>query len=206
MGFHDGGAIEVIPDGLKVHFTKLREPERQYVADFAWVQLRRGAVRFCFGQESLDKGETLRTRLEVRYSYERFVDQYWDSSREFHAALARFRVSPDYTERASVHPEQWASLRDHAETANFSYIARSGSEGVIDFHSLPPSGVARLVQGMGPGGLHVDPIVRVQLTTVELVHLLDLCEPLVAGVRERLVLGGDADEAKNDDADGEEQV
>ncbi len=58
-------------------------------------------------------------------------------------------------------------------------MARFGSEAVLDFYYVAPSGIARLAQGMGSAGIRVDPVVRVQTTRSELLHLLDAAEPLV---------------------------
>lgn len=178
IGAYQEGAVEVVADGLKLNWAKLRIPDRTYEADYAWVKVRHGAVSLFFGKEDLDTPETLRTRLEVRYPIEKFLQHFWKNSREFHGKLRQLPSWPPDEARGTVAPEKMRALKDHSECANFEYIARYGSESVMDFYYLPPSGIARLAQGMGGAGLRVDPVVRVQITMRELLRLLNAAEPV----------------------------
>lgn len=180
IGAYQDGAVEVVADGLKVHWAKLRVPDRIYEADFAWIKLRHGAVSLFFGKEDLDTQDTLRTRLEVRYPIEKFLNHFWKNSRDFHRVLRQLPDWPIDRGREEVSPERMRALKDHSEAANFEYMARYGSEAVLDFYYVPPSGIARLAQGMGAAGLRVDPVVRVQTTMRELLRLLNAAEPVAA--------------------------
>src|SRR5262244_2939415 len=79
--------VQKAPDGsLQIQAAKLPVPENSYVADIAWAARRRGTVSFFFGALSDDE-KMLKSRVEVRYSYEAFVHGWWKNSREFHRAL-----------------------------------------------------------------------------------------------------------------------
>lgn len=180
IGAYQDGAVEVSAEGLKVHWAKLRVPDHVYDADFAWIRVRHGAISLFFGKEDLDTPKTLRTRLEIRYPIEKFINHFWKNSREFHRTLKQLPTWPVNPGRDLIAPMEMRALKDHSESANFEYMARYGSEAVLDFYYVPPSGIARLAQGMGAVGLRVDPVVRVQTTMRELLRLLDAAEPVVA--------------------------
>lgn len=186
IGAYQDGAVEVVADGLKIHWAKLPAPDRIYEADFAWITVRHGAVSLFFGKQDLDTENTLRTRLEVRCPIEKFVNHLWKNSRDFHQALRKLPDWPPNPERENLAPEKWKALKDHSESANFEYIARFGSEAVLDFYYVPPSGIARLAQGMGGAGLRVDPVVRVQTTQREVLRLLNAAEPVAAELASQL--------------------
>lgn len=186
QGVYQDGAIEVVADGLKIHWAKLPPPDRLYEADFAWIRLRYGAVSLLFGKEDLNEEKRLRTRLEIRYPGEKFLHHFWKNSREFHKAIRELPNWSDGDTRGRIEPEKWTALKDHSESANFEYMARFGSEAVLDFYYVAPSGIARLAQGMGASGVRVDPVVRVQTTRSELLHLLDAAEPIVQELEHQL--------------------
>jgi hypothetical protein len=179
-GVYQDGALEVVGDGLKVNWARLREPERLYEADFAWSQVRHGAVSLFFAKEDLDLPGSLRSRLELRYPVEKFLKHFWGNSREFHARLREtpLATSAGRSERASLRVESMHSAKDHSERVNFEYMAHFGTEASLDFYYLTPSGVARLAQGMGGDSLRILPVARVQITTEELLFLLDAAEPI----------------------------
>jgi len=177
-GVYQDGALEVTGDGLKVNWSRLNDPDRLYEADFAWIRIRHGAVSLFFGKEDLDKSGSLRSRLELRYPVEKFVKHFWENSRDFHARLRKVPDWPGRSDRASYNPESMPSQKDHSERVNFEYMAHFGSEACLDFHYLTPGGVARLAQGLGGSSLKILPVARVQVTTSELLFLLDAAEPI----------------------------
>jgi hypothetical protein len=196
IGSYQDGAVEVVAEGIKVHWAKLRIPDKTYEADYAWVKVRHGAVSVFFGKQDLDSPNTLRTRLEIRYPVEKFLNHFWRQSRDFHQKLREARKYPGWSaNRIKESPETMKALKDHSETANFDYCARSGSEAVIDFYYVSPSGIARLAQGMGATSIRVDPVVRIQLMMPELLGLLDAAEPVVEELTKNLP------EEYRDDAD-----
>lgn len=201
VGSYQDGAVEVVAEGIKVHWAKLRIPDKTYEADFAWIRPRHGAVSMFFGKEDLDARDTLRTRLEIRFPVEKFLSHFWKNSREFHEKLRQAGTWPAADNRRSeLFPEKMKALKDHSESANFDYMARSGTESVMDFYYISPSGIARLSQGMGAGGIRIDPVVRIQLMTPELVRLLDAAEPLARELTNQLPeeLRNDSDPVSRD--------
>lgn len=195
QGVYCDGAIEVKGDGLRVRWQHLREPQRVYEADFAWLTVRHGAVSLFFGKEDVNEPGKLRSRLEIRYPVEKFCHHLWDNSRDFHERLKKSPAWPANADRRGVEPETWKAQKDHSERANFEYMANYGSEASIDFYYLVPQGVARLAGGFGGDGLKMDPVVRVQLTAQELLHLLDQAEPLAT-----TLAAGLPDEVRDDNA------
>lgn len=112
LGAYQDGAIEVVADGLKLHWAKLQVPDRSYEADFAWIQVRRGAVTLFFGKEDLDSVDTLRTRLEIRYPAEKFLQHFWKNSRDFHQTLRGLPAWPADAARDDCSPERMRAAKD----------------------------------------------------------------------------------------------
>lgn len=173
-------AIQVTADGaLSIDARKLEPPANVYDADFAWVRYRLGAVSLFFAKEDLNSKDRLRTRLELRYPVEGFLEHFWKNSREFH------RIVREYVQRLPAIPpvqrpavESWQALKDHSEWVNFSFLARVGSQSALDFFNLAVPGIAQFTKGQGTSGLIIMPVARVLTTTADLCHLLDSCEPL----------------------------
>ena len=195
QGVYCDGAIEVTADGLRVRWQHLRVPPHTYEADFAWLTLRHGAVSLFFAKEDVGTPGELRSRLEIRYPVEKFCKHLWGNSRDFHARLKKQPVWPASSDRSAVQPEEWKAQKDHSQRANFEYMAQYGSDGSIDFYYLVPQGVARLAGGFGGEGLRMEPVVRIQLTSQELLHLLDEAEPLAQSLEPGLPQEPDDDEA-----------
>lgn len=173
-------AIQVTPDGaIAIDASKLETPANVYDADFAWVQKRLGAVSLFFAKADLNAKDRLRTRLELRYPVEGFIEHFWKNSRDFHKiireSVQRLPVAA-VGERPPI--ESWEALKDHSEWVNFSYLARVGSQSALDFFNLAVPGVVQFTKGQGTSGLIIRPVTRVLTTTAALNHLLDSCEPL----------------------------
>lgn len=171
-------AITVAADGsLRVDARQLAPPIRTYDADFAWPQVRLGAVSLLFGKSDLNVDNRLRTRLELRYPPEAFVGHFWENSRQFHAGLRNARENlPGWEDRDAIEPQSWEAEVDHSEWVNFDYIARTGSQAVLDFFHLSPQAVVRFKRGQGTSQLILEPVVRINMTTREILKLFDSCE------------------------------
>jgi hypothetical protein len=168
--------VGIGPDrSITINMAKLPAPSNAYDADYAWLEHKPGDVRFFFAKRHRDASiQRLRTCLEIRYPPESLVGHFWRNSRDFHEKMKRFAESwPADEKRADLKPSEMDADKEHSEWANFESMAHAGSEAVIDFYSLPPSGLARYNQGVGSSGLTITPIVRVQLSIFELVRLLD---------------------------------
>jgi hypothetical protein len=66
----------------------------------------------------------------------------------------------------------------------------SGSHSTIDFYDLPPATVSRLVKGEGVSDkVDVQPVVRIHLTSFELMQLIRRVEPVVRVIQQYLPEG-----------------
>jgi hypothetical protein len=172
--------VSVAADGsLQINLQEVAAPKKTYDADFAWPQVRLGVVSVFFGKCDLNEDRRLRTRLELRYPLESFVAHFWNNSRTFHAGLRRSCENlPGWQERGTIKPETWSADADHSEWVNFDYVARTGSQGVLDFFYLSPQAVVRFKRGQGTKDLTLQPVVRVNTTTLEILNLLDSSEAI----------------------------
>lgn len=167
--------IKLGTDGtIFVNTAHLGTPPHSYDATFASVELRHNAISLFFGKENPEDPHRLQSRLEVRYPVEGFVLHLVRNSRRFHAdikkhlALWSNRTPEAVQELSALHAD-----KSHSEWVNFDYISRSGSQASLDFFHLPPSGLARWVQGQGSKGVELVPKIRVLTTLTQLDILLD---------------------------------
>jgi hypothetical protein len=175
---------------ITIDMAKLPAPTIAYDADYAWIEHEPGDVRLFFGKRNRDNPGELRSRLELRYPPESLVGHFWRNSREFHQRMKAFADQwPRSEQRDKVQPETMKAEKEHSEWANFQSMAHSGSEALIDFFTLPVSGMARYIMGQGSSGLTMVPIVRVQMTIFELTRLLDSMELLVTAINQYLPQG-----------------
>jgi len=184
-----GGSLDdpiTIEDGktIRIDYAKLETPGNVYDADYAWITHRAGSTSLFFGKLNHDSPGSLRTRLEVRYPIEAFLRHFWANSRTFHQKLKEFAADwPIDPERAATDPRGFKAEKEHSEWANFEYVAHSGSEAGIDFFRLPPAGIAQFAKGQGTSGLKCSSVVRVHLTSFELLQLLDQVDAAADAVR-----------------------
>jgi hypothetical protein len=172
---------------IRINGAALETPQQVYDADVAWVKRRLGAVSLFFGKLKLDGPPKLRTRVELRYSPETFVYQFWKNATEFNERVAKYLEKfPPNAERDALKPEALEAEKDHSEWANFDYLAHSGHHASLDFFQLPPRGVALFMQDKGTSALKVVPILRVQTTTDELHRLLNAAGEIVAELAPQL--------------------
>lgn len=171
-----------LADGtIQVNTARLPVPERVYDADLAWAAIRHGVASLFFGKQGTD--QELKSKIEIRYSFESFVLGFWRNSRDFHAKMKErlaTRNQEILRERNEIHPETGKAEREQSFWANVDALARVGNEASVDFFHLPPRALAlHLLHGAPLDDLMITPIVRVLLSTDELSRLLDSCEPLV---------------------------
>lgn len=168
---------------IKIDMAKLPTPQNVYDANYAWIEHRPGAVSLFFAKRDRDNPSDLRSRLELRYPPENLVGHFWRNSRDFHQKMGDYAAKwPVDQEREKIDPRSMKTTREHSQWANFEAMAHAGTEAVIDFYLLPPSGIARYARGEGSSGLKILPIVRVETTIFELMRLLDSTEPIVREV------------------------
>ena len=176
---------------VRIDLEALAAPANVYDADFAWVQERHGAISLFFAKQQVN-ASALRTRIEIRYAYEPFVDHLWKNSREFHERLKKYTTRFQKNEtRDALDPAHMNADKEHSDWANFEVIAHSGTQASLDFFRLPTTGIARFVLSKSSSGLVVDPILRVNTTADELCRLLDMCDPIAERVKAFLPSAGD---------------
>jgi hypothetical protein len=177
-------AVRVDADGtIRIQMSKLRPPQNLYDADYAWATRRQGAVVSLFFAKGFPSKKgggdgTLRSRLELRYPYEPFMNHFWPNSRRFHEGLRAYLADHPLEHEGLDNAPELSADRDHSEWVNFDYLAHSGSQASLDFFHIAPSAIARFVQGQGSRDLEFTPVVRVHTTTFQLCRLLDSCEPI----------------------------
>jgi hypothetical protein len=172
---------------ISINLMKLHAPTNVYDADFSWIVHRPGAVSLFFAKRRIDEKDTLRTRLELRYPPENFVNHLWKNSRDFHDRLQKFAAKwPKDEERDQQTPETWKAEKDHSEWANFETMSHAGTEASLDFYLLPPWGLAQFTKGRGSAQLKVAAIVRVEMTIFELGRLLDSAAKVVSEIERYL--------------------
>lgn len=175
-----------IDKSIIIDMSKLQTPANVYDADVAWIEHQPGDVRLFFGKLQRDRPTELRSRLEVRYPPENLLGHFWKNSREFHERVRAFVNLWPATSRLAPTPSAMKTEKEHSEWANFESMAHAGTEAVLDFYSLPPTGLAMFNRGQGSQGLRLMPIVRVQMTTFELLRLLEDMTSIVTTIKNYL--------------------
>jgi hypothetical protein len=182
----DDPIVVGLDNSIKVNLAKLAAPVNVYDADMAWLKHKTGVLSLFFAKRSLSEEKIFRTRLEVRFPPENFV-QFWENSKDFAGRVSTFIDKwPKDEERSQLDPAGWKAEKDHSEWANFGTIAHSGTEAALDFYTLPPAGVARYIMGQGTSQLILTPVVRVQMTIFELSILLETMAVTVSNIKDYL--------------------
>ena len=178
-------AISITADrSIRVDSRKLEAPQQQYDADVAWVERHHSRVKLFFAKLDRDQSDRLRTRLELVYPAEVFLRHFWENSRSFEEGL-RDQVGkwPENPKRDLIDPSKMKAVKDHSDWVNFDYMARVGSQAVLDFFHISPAAVARFIAGQGSSDLRMVPKVRVLMTIDEMSRLLTACSPIAEEIR-----------------------
>lgn len=177
------GYVSVREDGLvQIETAKIPTPQNSYDSDFCWAIPRLDAVSFFFAKERLGTPSGLRSRLELRFPIESFVQNFIGGSEEFRQKL-RAKMPRSYEAPASSLVEGWcttAAEKEHSEWVNLDLLAYSGSQASLDFFHLPPAATAQFGKTKNPSLMQVSPVVRVLTTATELCRLLAMCETISA--------------------------
>ena len=171
---------------LQLASGALEAPERRYDADFATVSVAERVACFTFGKRSVNDPARLRTRLQIRMGEDAFLKYFWLPSVSFRDALRAFlQLHGPISDHAGG---TWQADADHSDWANVCSMAHAGQYAVLDFHELSPSGLARFSKHQDPSGLDVRAVVRIQLSAMQLVGLLDAAEAFVPDIQGRVHL------------------
>lgn len=173
-----------VPGTIEIATARLPTPENTYDADFCWAVERLEAVSLFFAKEKLGHSDALRSRLELRFPRESFLQAFMGSSVEFRRKL-REALGQKYEAKsmpAAVARQALPADKEHSEWVNFDLIAYSGSQASLDFFHLPPAAMAQFAQTQSIDFIKLNPIVRVLTTSSELGRLLAICETIEASV------------------------
>jgi len=171
--------VESTPDHvvmeMGVDYTKVTPPERSYYADYCDVRRARLGYSLFFGK-LIAGTDALRTKIEVAFPEDMFIQQLWGTSREFHKALRAV------AEKVSLPPTGQVTDTDKVQTfrSNNAFMGMWGEEALIDFYYLSPRDLHFLRMGH-PGDVGLEGIVRVVLGTPLLFEFLEKCRPFVEG-------------------------
>ena len=186
------GALRLDPNtkSIDINVDHLPPPTKVYDADVAWVEHFPGDVRLFFGKYAKPNLQRFRSRVEVRYPAEAFYGHFWGHSREFHESLLN-QTQPPVREGQPPRDElcQLVSDKDYSEWANFDIMAHTGTEATVEFFHLPTIALTRFIRTGKIAALEVEPAVRVQMTTSELLALLDHCRGAIESIKRHLPAG-----------------
>jgi hypothetical protein len=163
---------------LLLDWSKVEPPSQVYVAEHAAVKVHRGAVGMFFAQSRPGKTDRLLTRLELRYPFEHFYREFWKNSREFHERLRTTMLK--YAALAPKDEERVDATGDADQIAfmcvNYNMAAQTGSESMMDFYHVSPRSSFQYERTRDLSMFEFDPKVRVQLTSWEMLHIMDECD------------------------------
>jgi hypothetical protein len=182
--------LKPIGDGsvLQLDWSKVDPPTQVYVAEHAAVKIHHGAVGMFFAQSRPGKMEKLLTRLELRYPFEHFYREFWTNSREFHQ---RLRTNIEKFGPLAPKDEDRVDAKGDAEQiafmcVNYCVCAQTGSESMIDFYHVSPRSSFLYGQTKDLSMFEFEPKVRVQLTSWEMLHIMDQCDGLAKEIGPQL--------------------
>jgi hypothetical protein len=181
------GALVINPaeHSVTIDISRLEAPDKLYDADIAWIEHVPGAVSLMFAKLNRDDRSHLKSRLEVRYAPEALLLTFWSNSRAFFATTKAYVARwPAETRRPIDPPAELPALQSHSEWSSFTYMSHAGSEAAIDFYHVAPGALAQIIRGQQVTGLRVLPVVRVQLSTFELMRFVERVQPLISVIRD----------------------
>lgn len=146
--------------------TRAPVPDRRYVSEVAAILADDQEVKVCFAQKRLGGGEVLRSALVVHIPFQG-IGRFLKSQDNFLPSMQEF------AERVQLPQVQLIDIKDEpaqtvALTANIIGASFSGWDACIDLYHTSAFAIWMLKDG---GPLVVDPVVRVTLTTAQLLAI-----------------------------------
>ena len=174
---------------LELNLASLPLPEETYLANAVWVEREGASVILFFGKTDRDKANSLKTRVEFRFSVESF-DVLWNTSKEFFKKLGEIKALIPAIPPVNMGPAEWKVMpaeKEHVATASIASMSHNGSSAEIDFYDLPVMEVSLWQRHKDLSKLQVRPLLRVFLTTELLMALLRECERMAEEIRPMMV-------------------
>lgn len=155
----------VTRDALSIDLSTAQVPDRRYAADAARVVVGDDMVRIIFGQRK-PVGDGVQSILLIRIPFlgaRQFIRSMEQVRDQVNAYLTKFhiRVSPPLDLKES--PNQTVTLDANIAAAGFT-----AREACLDFYHVSPYVIVGLKNG---GDLYADPVVRVILSTSDLMSI-----------------------------------
>jgi len=165
---------------LSIDYEDAPVPDRYYVADWYDVSERDLDVVLSFG--SLDRGNKLRSKIEIIFPCFNFVNQLWRSSKEFHVNLHKFltelKLQPVAHKDAELSTDKLQTL-----ISNNVLMVWTGTECLLDFFYISPKDLwSKPKRGER---LELEAVVRVLVSPTLLDGFLGVCDDTAAHVSER---------------------
>jgi hypothetical protein len=158
---------------MGIDYSKAEIPERAYYADYCDVL--RGRVGFSLVFGKLDPGTCrLRTKIEVAFPEQMFLQQLWGTSRDFQRAVQADAM------RAPIVPVAEVEDTDKVQTfrSNNVMMGAWGEESVMDFYYISPRDM-HFVRQEAKTNVELEPVVRVVMGTPLIFEFLQKCQPYV---------------------------
>lgn len=175
--------------GLFINTAQLETPSQIYDADVAWVERKRSGVSLYFAKLSYPDSNPpiFLSRLEVRYSLEAFQAHFWKNSRDFHKKMKDGPVGKELADRGepAFSPSTIKTEKAHSMWANFELMSHSGGEACVDLYHINPRTMALFQRDKDATKMDLMSVARVLLSSVELLALLDSCDPIIKSLPEK---------------------
>jgi hypothetical protein len=174
---------------ISVDPTKLEPPQNIYSAEHAWVEASEGSVNLIFAQGA-DPENRLLSRLKIAYTLEHFYLQLWVPSREFHQKLKDnvAKLPTLAVEDSKQDVKMWKADQHATLCVNYSFFVQAGSDAVLDFYNLTPNAMFLFGRTQDLRKLAFEPKARVQISSHELLRLLDSCSALADEMKPKVEL------------------
>jgi hypothetical protein len=169
---------------LWIDYTDAPVPQHYYVSDFVHLENLDPNVLLVFGKKETSTSDTakLRNKIEIFFPAVFFVNQLWRSSREFHETLKKYVAGYDYEvpdlSRADVDADKVQTFH-----SNNVLMVLSGGEAMLDFFYVSPRDL--LLKTRKRGTIELEALVRVVISPILLLSLMNGCVPLVEKLKER---------------------
>lgn len=175
-----------LPDYLKpqgnsfvIDIGKLPLPDESYVANVGWAERSGTTVSIFVGNRDRNDPKKLKTRVELRFAQEAFLN-FWSNSKEFFDRMKLLieRVPSVISAVPGDDPSQLNAEKDHVASSSIGIMTHSGTQAEIDFFDLPATDIFLSMRHQDPRRLEIHPILRVYTTTGVLWSILSNAEEI----------------------------
>jgi len=165
---------------ISIDYSRADIPNLQYDADYATVLKSRTGIVLSFGR--LETGTSkLRSKIEISFTRESFLNQVWHSSRDLANTVKR--TVADHTLEPIV-PENLGTVeKTQAFRSNYTYMSVMAQEAALDFYHLSPGEVHQARLGK-KSEIYLQAVVRVVCAISLVQELLTVAEPFAKEIED----------------------